>query len=109
MNGEAVRRLYNSARNFPFGRGAPGEVRTRRAAYGAACIFRGLAPGNYALVVALLPEGRAYITCALIGRPRQSFGASSNIRRALCAPRFDHPAFPLEGGKSLRLRIALAK
>lgn len=108
-NGEAACRLYKGARNFPFGKGTAGEVRTRRAADGTACIFRGLEPGNYALVVALLPEGQADITRDLLGRPRQPWGVSNNIRHALRAPRFDEAAFTLEGGKSLRLRIALAK
>ena len=109
MKGEAACRLYNGARNFPFGKGTAGEVRARRAADGTACIFRGLEPGNYALVVALLPEGQADITRDLVGRPRQPWGVSNNIRHALRAPRFDEAAFTLEGGKSLRLRIALAK
>jgi uncharacterized protein (DUF2141 family) len=109
MKGEAACRLYNSGRNFPFGKGTAGEVRTRRAADGTACIFRGLEPGNYALVVALLPEGQADITRDLLGRPRQPWGVSNNIRHALRAPRFDEAAFTLETGKNLRLGIALAQ
>ncbi len=109
MTEEAACRLYNGARNFPFGKGTAGEVRTRLAADGTACIFRGLEPGSYALVVALLPEGQADITRDLVGRPRQPWGVSNNIRHALRAPRFDEAAFTLARGKSLRLRIAVAK
>lgn len=109
MKGEAACRLYNGARNFPFGKGTVGEVRTRHAADGTACVFRGLAPGSYALVVAVLPEGQADITRDFVGRPHQPWGVSNNIRHALRAPRFDEAAFTLEGGKSLRLRIAVAQ
>lgn len=109
MKGEAACRLYNSRRNFPYGKGTAGEVRTRRAADGTACVFRGLAPGRYALVVALLPEGQADITRDFFGRPLQPWGVSNNIRHALRAPRFDEAAFTLEKGKSLRLRITVAQ
>jgi uncharacterized protein (DUF2141 family) len=108
VRGDVACRLYNGARNFPFGKGTAGEVRTRRAADGTACVFRDLAPGRYALVVALLPEGQADITRDLLGRPRQPWGVSNNIRHALRPPRFAEAAFTTEAGKSLRLKIALA-
>lgn len=106
---EAACRLYNGARNFPFGKGTAGEVRTRRAADGTACVFRGLAPGRYALVAALLPEGQADISRDFLGRPRQPWGVSNNIRHALRPPNFDEAAFAVEAGKNLRLRITVAK
>lgn len=109
QKGDVACRLYNSPRNFPFGRGTAGEDRTKRAAGTAACVFRGLAPGNYALVVALLPEGQADITRDFLGRPRQPWGVSNNIRQVMRPPRFHEAAFTLEGGKSLSLTIALAK
>lgn len=55
-------RLCNSPRNVPFSLGMAGEIRARRGHDGAVCVFRGLAPGRYALVVALLPDGEPDIT-----------------------------------------------
>lgn len=109
VKGDVACRLYNGPRNFPFGKGTAGEVRTRRTADGTACVLHGLAPGSYALVVALLPEDQADITRDFLGRPRQPWGVSNNIRHALRPPRFDEAAFTLEAGKNLRLMIAIAK
>jgi uncharacterized protein (DUF2141 family) len=107
--GEIACRLYNSPRNFPFGTGTAGAVRSRRGDDGTACILRNLAPGNYALVAALLPDGQDDVTRDLLGRPRQPWGVSNNIRHALRAPRYDEAAFTVERGKTTRLRITLAK
>ena len=107
--GEVACRLYNSPRNFPFGKGSAGEVRSERSADGTACVFRNLAPGSYALVVAILPKGQDDVTRDLLGRPRQPWGVSNNIRHALRAPRFDEAIFTVERGKTTRLKIALAK
>lgn len=107
--GEVACRLYNGPRNFPFGRGSAGEVRSERRADGTACIFRDLAPGTYALVAAILPRGQDDVTRDVLGRPRQPWGVSNNIRHALRAPRFDEAVFTVERGKATRLKIALAK
>ncbi len=109
ISGEVACRLYDSPRNFPFGKGSAGEVRSVQSADGTACIFRDLAPGNYALVAAILPKGQDDVTRDLLGRPRQPWGVSNNIRHALRAPRFDEATFALERGKTMRLKIALAK
>jgi uncharacterized protein (DUF2141 family) len=107
--GEVACRLYNSPRNFPFGKGSAGEVRSERSADGTACVFSNLVPGSYALVVAILPKGQDDVTRDLLGRPRQPWGVSNNIRHALRAPRFDEAIFTVERGKTTRLKIALAK
>lgn len=107
--GEVACRLYDSPRNFPFGKGTAGEVRSGRSADGTACIFRNLAPGSYALVAAILPRGQDDVTRDWLGRPRQPWGVSNNIRHAMRAPRFDEATFTLERGKAARLTIALAK
>jgi uncharacterized protein (DUF2141 family) len=107
--GEVACRLYDSPRNFPFGKGAAGEVRSRRGADGTACVFRDLAPGQYALVAAILPKGQDDVTRDFLGRPRQPWGVSNNIRHALRAPRHDEAIFTVERGKTTRLAITLAK
>lgn len=107
--GEVACRLYDSPRNFPFGKGSAGEVRGERSADGAACVFRNLAPGGYALVAAILPTGHDDVTRDLLGRPREPWGVSNNIRHALRAPRYDEALFSAERGTTTRLKIALAK
>jgi uncharacterized protein (DUF2141 family) len=107
--GEVACRLHDSPRNFPFGKGAAGEVRSRRGADGTACVFRDLAPGQYALVAAILPKGQDDVTRDFLGRPRQPWGVSNNIRHALRAPRHDEAIFTVERGKTTRLAITLAK
>lgn len=109
VDGEVACRLYRGPRNFPFGKGTAGEVRTRRTTDAAGCVFRDLAPGSYALVVAILPPQQADITRDFLGRPRQPWGVSNNIRHALRAPRYDEAAFTLEAGKDTRLAITLAR
>ncbi len=107
--GEVACRLYDSPRNFPFGKGTAGEVRSGRSADGTACVFRNLVPGSYALVAAILPKGQDDVTRDLLGRPRQPWGVSNNIRHALRAPRYDEAIFTVVRGKATRLKIALAK
>lgn len=108
--GEVACRLYSGPRNFPFGKGTAGEVRGPRTTDGTAgCIFRNLAPGTYALVVAILPKGQDDVARDFLGRPRQPWGVSNNIRHALRAPRYDEAAFTVVRGKDTRLGIALAK
>jgi uncharacterized protein (DUF2141 family) len=109
ISDEVACRLYSGPRNFPFGKGTAGEVRTARSADGTACIFSNLAPGSYALVAALLPKGQDDVTRDFLGRPRQPWGVSNNIRHALRAPRYDEAVFTVERGKTTRLRITLAK
>lgn len=107
--GEIACRLYNSPRNFPFGKGTAGEVRRSRSADGTGCVFRNLEPGSYALVVAVLPKGQNDVTRDFLGRPRQPWGVSNNIRHALRAPRYDEAVFTVASGKTTRLTISLAK
>lgn len=109
LPGEVACRLFHGPRSFPFGKATAGEARTARRTDGPACTFSNLAPGSYAIAVALLPKDQDRVTRDLLGRPRQPWGVSNNIRHALRAPRYDEAAFTVERGKPTRLLITLAK
>lgn len=109
VEGEVACRLYNGPRNFPFGKGTAGQVRMARGAEGTACSFSNVAPGTFAVVAALLPKGQDDVSRDFLGRPRQPWGVSNNVRFATRPPRFDEAAFSVERGKATRLRITLAR
>jgi uncharacterized protein (DUF2141 family) len=109
VSGEIACRLYSGPRNFPYKAGTAGEARVVRRADGAACTFTNIPPGNYALVVALLPKGQEDITRDLLGRPKQPWGVSNNVRFSTRAPRYDEAAFVVASGKVTRVAIRLAR
>lgn len=109
VQGDIACRLYSGPRNFPFGAGTAGEVRASRSSDGTACIFRGVSAGNYALVVAILPRGQNDITRDFLGRPRQPWGVSNNVRHAMRPPRYDEAVFTVTRGSPRRVRVTLKK
>jgi uncharacterized protein (DUF2141 family) len=102
-------RLFAGPRNFPNGRATAGEQSVARGPDGEACRFKNLAPGTYALVVAALPEGQEEVTRDILGRPKQPWGVSNNVRPAMRAPRFQEAAFQVTAGRVTRLTIKLSR
>lgn len=108
-NGNIGCRLFAGPRNFPNGRATAGEQSVPRGRGGEACRFKNLAPGTYALVVAALPDGQEEVTRDILGRPKQPWGVSNNVRPAMRAPRFQEAAFQVSTGRVTRLTIKLSR
>lgn len=107
--GNVACRLFAGPRNFPNGAATAGQQIVSRQRNGEACRFRNLSPGTYALVVALLPAGQEEVSRDVLGRPRQPWGVSNNVRPALRAPRFQEAAFEVTAGRVTRLTVNLAR
>ncbi|QJQ33139.1 DUF2141 domain-containing protein [Sphingomonas lacunae] len=107
--GNIACRLFAGPRNFPNGAATAGQQSVQRQRNGESCRFRNLAPGSYALVVAVLPPDQEDVTRDILGRPRQPWGVSNNVRPALRAPRYQEAAFTIVAGRVNRLTVNLAR
>ncbi len=107
--GNIACRLFAGPRNFPNGAATAGQQSVPRQRNGESCRFRNLTPGTYALVVAVLPAGQEEVSRDVLGRPRQPWGVSNNVRPALRAPRFQEAAFEVAAGRVTRLTINLSR
>ena len=101
--------LFARASGFPLN-GSAAEARQRGSARsGAVCRFKSLAAGTYAVAVANLSGNQDHVELDFLGRPKQPWGVSNNIRPALRAPLFSEAAIRVAAEGETRVSIRLAK
>ncbi len=101
--------IYASARGFPLDGSAAAARQRGTALSGETCRFQSLAAGTYAVAVANLSGSQTRVELDFLGRPKQPWGVSNNIRPSLRAPSFSEAAITVAAEGATRVSIHLAK
>ena len=107
--GEIACALFSNADGFPLEFAHAQLRRGPTRLSGEACRFSGLKPGPYAVAVARLARGQPTVDTDFLGRPREPWGVSDNIRPALRAPHFDEAAFAVPASGEVKLEVRLSR
>ena len=107
--GEIACALFAKPEGFPLGLSSAALRRGPAGADGEACRFAGVAPGEYAVAVSVLAKGRDTVDKDFLGRPKQPWGVSNNVRPTLRAPTFAEAAFKVSAQGETRVAVSLAK
>jgi uncharacterized protein (DUF2141 family) len=99
--------LFSTSAGFPLDL-AKAVVTWTPAQKGGSCRFEGVKAGVYAIAVALSPDGAHRIETDWLGRPKDAWGVSNNVRPAMRAPRFEEASIrvPDQGVVSVSVRIS---
>lgn len=101
--------LFSRAAAFPFGQADARLAVAAPEGGDEICRFRGVAPGAYAVAVARLPVGAKAPARDLLGRPKDPWGVSNNVRPVLRPPTFDEARFEVPAGGELRLDVRISR
>lgn len=98
-DGQVLCALFNGATGFPDGEKAVKGDRSRVAEGQAACRFKSLEPGTYAVAVFHDEDGDGQMD-SLLGIPTEGFGFSNNAKPGMFGPpSFDEAAFKMGSGQ----------
>ena len=105
--GDIACALFSGASGFPL---SSQGAKLQRAPYQSGrnvCRYTGLKPGVYAVAAVQLPPGRNEVERDLLGRPKDRWGVSNNVRHAMSAPKFEESAFTVAGEGATQISVAL--
>jgi uncharacterized protein (DUF2141 family) len=90
--------LYDSAQTFrKTGQEAMGSVVSIKGT-SATCVFKGVAPGTYAIAAFHASKGETELSYGLFGKPKQGYGFSRNPASLFGPPSFSAASFVYKGG-----------
>jgi uncharacterized protein (DUF2141 family) len=105
--GQVLCAIYSSADGFPKkGDKAVAHAKSSITERHAACEFRGLNAGTYAISVFHDENSNGKLDTNFMGIPREGVGASNNAKGHLGPPKFDAAAFRFSGSR-LELKITV--
>lgn len=99
--------LFSTSAGFPLDL-AKAVVIWTLAQKGGSCRFEGVKAGVYAIAVAHSPDGAERLETDWLGRPKDAWGVSNNVRPAMRAPRFEEASIrvPDQGVVRVSVRIS---
>jgi len=100
-------RLYNSPKGFPRTAAGTQTLRVKLASTSARCVFDGLKPGTYAIVVHHDENDNKKFDTNALGVPLEGYGVSNNRTYAVRAPRWEESRVKVEPGKDLEPAISI--
>jgi uncharacterized protein (DUF2141 family) len=106
-NGSLACRLYTSAEGFPRTATGTTSQRVKLTGNSARCVFEGVAPGTYAIVVHHDENDNRQFDKNVLGIPVEGYGASNNRTHALSAPKWQESKFMVLANESRTLAISL--
>lgn len=87
--GEVGCALFAGAEGFPKDESVRARVWVPADPRGTVCVFRDLAPGDYAVAVSHDANGNRRLDTNFVGMPKEAWGVSNGVRPMFRAPRFD--------------------
>jgi uncharacterized protein (DUF2141 family) len=98
--------LYSTADGFPgqIAKAATSSVHPRTAPVDS-FVFRGLAPGQYAVSVYHDVNGNGKLDTNLFGAPKEPWGTSATVRPRMRAPRFEEGTLNVSGSTRVEIRV----
>jgi len=100
--------LFAEEKSFPDGAAALAKVKTAASQPAAACVFRDVKPGRYAVLVLHDENSNGQMDRSwLFSMPLEGYGVSNNKTYATHAPRFEEAAFVFAGQPEQVLNVTL--
>lgn len=95
------------AENFPTANSGTQAMRQPANAQGLTCVFDELAPGRYAIAASQDLNGNEKTDTNFVGKPKEPWGVSNDVRPTFRAPRFDEAAFsvPADGVTRVTVKV----
>ena len=107
--GEVGCALHSVADGFPMDAAKARQIWLKPTAGAAECRFTDVAPGRYAVAVAVDLNGNHKTYTNLVGIPKEDWGVSNNVRPKLRAPKFEEAAFTVKPGEAATLAIEVGR
>jgi uncharacterized protein (DUF2141 family) len=106
--GEIGCALFREASGFPLDTAKAYQIWVKAKAGVVECRFAQLSPGTYAVAVVHDRNKNRKTDTGFMGRPKEDWGVSNNVRPKLRAPNFEEARFTVREGEPVRQQVKLA-
>ncbi|HEY3132555.1 MAG TPA: DUF2141 domain-containing protein [Acidobacteriota bacterium] len=107
QKGKALVYLWNGEAGFPKDTEKAFQQKTAEIkGDSVTVVFTGIAPGSYAASVTHDENGNGKMDTGFMGKPKEGYGASNNVKHKMSPPSFDESKFVVDAsGKSIEIQL----